>query len=64
MSAPDLDELECLRPDDDVPDDARVTVTAGDLRALTDLIGPAREIRDTFGTLDQPKWEGPAFVDD
>lgn len=54
MSAPDLDELACLIPPDDVPDDARLTVRAGDLRALTSLIDHAREIQDVFGTLERP----------
>lgn len=46
MSTPDLDELETLRPDDDIPDDARITVRAGDLRIVPgrvreDLVGKA-----------------------
>lgn len=54
MSAPDLDELATLAPPDDVPDEARITVTAADLRALTSLIDHAREIQDVFGTLERP----------
>lgn len=64
MSAPDLDELATLAPPDDVPDDARLTVTAADLRALTSLIPAAREIQSVFGTLEQPRWQEPAHGQD
>jgi hypothetical protein len=57
MSRPDLDELECLTPPDDLPDDARITVTAGDLRALVSLVPAAREIIGVFGTLERPEQE-------
>ena len=56
MSDITLEELETLIPPADLPDDALCEVTAADLRALTGLIPAAREIRDTFGTLDQPRW--------
>ncbi len=55
MSAPSLDELETLEPPVDVPDDARITVTAGDLRALVSLVPAAREIIGVFGTLKCPE---------
>lgn len=54
MNRISLDELETLRPEDDIPPDARVTVTAEELRALTGLIDHAREIQDVFGTLERP----------
>lgn len=50
MSAPTLDELETLRPEDDIPGDARCVVTADELRALTALIAPAREVESVFGS--------------
>jgi hypothetical protein len=64
VTTPDLDELETLIPPADLPDDALCEVTAADLRALTALIPAAREIRDTFGTLDQPRWEEPCDATD
>lgn len=51
---PDLDELETLAPPPDMPDDALVTVTIGDLRALVALIPCAREIAAVFGTHEAP----------
>jgi len=50
MGAISLDELETLVPPEDVPDDARCTVTALELRALTDLIPCAKEYESIFGT--------------
>jgi hypothetical protein len=57
MARPDLEELMTLELPEDVPDEARVTITAGELRTLLSCVSAAREIRDTFGTLDQPRWE-------
>ncbi len=57
MSAPSLDELETLVPPEDVPDDARCTVTALELRALTGLIPAAREVEAVFGTYQAPAEE-------
>lgn len=34
----DLDELLTLRPEDDIPDDARLSVTAAELRAFCDAV--------------------------
>lgn len=42
IDADRLDELECWRPDDDTPDDAKVRIPAGDLRDLVALIPVAR----------------------
>lgn len=64
MPRPDLDELMTLDLPDDVPDDARVTITAGELRSLLSCVPAAREIRDTFGTLDQPRWEEVNHAED
>lgn len=35
---PDLDELLTLRPEDDIPNDARLSVTAAELRAFCDAV--------------------------
>jgi hypothetical protein len=50
MSRPDLDELETLTPPEGMPDDALVTVTIGDLRALVACIPAAKEVAALFGT--------------
>lgn len=50
MSAPDLSELECLIPPDDLPGDAVVEITVDDLRALTACIHAAKEVASVFGT--------------
>jgi hypothetical protein len=65
MSKPDLDELETLIPPPDLPDDATCEVTAGDLRALTELIPCAREHVATFGTyVVPPHFTEPEHVTD
>lgn len=50
MNRPDLSELETLTPPEDMPDDALVTVTIGDLRALVACIPAAKEVASVFGT--------------
>lgn len=50
IRAVSLDELETLIPDADIPDDARLTVTALELRALTSCIPAAKEVAACFGT--------------
>ena len=59
-----LDELATLRPESDIPDDARLAVTAAELRALTDLIPAAREVEQTFGTYEVPHFEEPSHASD
>ncbi len=59
-----LDELEVLTPPDDYPDDARVVISARDLRALVGLIPCAREHQAVFGTHKVPRFEEPQHAAD